>query len=84
MAEDARVKHQRALRREQDITDREKNSAMGLGKEKAALERELKDLRLENSAPARHQRKLLRPPKVGGSASTTVTIWEQVLPLLHQ
>ena len=45
--EDARAENQRALRREQDITERERNSAMGLAKEKAALERELKDFRLE-------------------------------------
>ena len=45
--EDIRTEHQRVLRCEQDLADRERNSAIALAEEKAALEKELRSLRHE-------------------------------------
>ena len=45
--EEAHAEHQRALRREQDMADRERNIARAATKEKAALEKELRDLHVE-------------------------------------
>ena len=45
--EEARAEHQRALRREQDMADRERNIARAATEEKAALEKELRDLHVE-------------------------------------
>ena len=45
--EEARAEHQRAIRREQDMADRERSIARAATEEKAALEKELRDLHVE-------------------------------------
>ena len=45
--EEARAEHQRTLRREQDMADRERNIARAATEEKATLEKELRDIHVE-------------------------------------